>query len=234
MKVRLDIFEGPLDLLLYLIRKNHIDIYDIPIALVVKQYLEYLELMEILDIDRASEYLVIAATLISLKSKMLLPQNENAEEPTEDLREDLITQLLEYQKFKDAAMYLRDKEKERFKYIGRPLQEREKELFVEASIFDLITAFKSALKEVPRNIFLEVIKDEFTIEGKIHDILHLLAVRERISLSEIFQTAKSRIEIIVSFLAILELIRVREAVVIQNELFDSIEIIRVDTVLSPV
>jgi segregation and condensation protein A len=116
MKIRLDIFEGPLDLLIYLIKKDHLNIYDIPITKVIDQYLQFLELMKLLDINIASEYLVMAANLISIKSKMLLPQQQPAEEPEEDPREELIKRLLEYEKFKEAAEFLRSKENERNKY----------------------------------------------------------------------------------------------------------------------
>lgn len=234
MKIRLNIFEGPLDLLLYLIKKNHLDIYDIPITLVVEQYLEYLEVMEQLDIDLASEYMVIAANLISIKSKMLLPREETVEEDQEDPRDQLVNQLLEYQKFKEAADFLRLKEQERNKYICRPSAECREEVFIEASIFDLITAFKSALKEVPKDIFFEIIKDEFTIEEKIHDILHLLVEKDRVVLNDVFRAAKSKLEIIVSFLAILELIRLREIVAVQPGLFRDVEIIRRSSVSSAV
>ncbi len=226
MKIRLDIFEGPLDLLLYLIKKDHIDVYDIPIANVVEQYLEFLELMQILDINVASEYMVMAATLINIKSKMLLPQEKPEEEPEEDPREELVRKLLEYEKFKEAAGYLKDKERQRLKYVSRPQVERKDEAYFEASIFDLINAFKAALKEVPKDMFLEVIKDEFTIEEKMHDILHLLIEREKVSLAELFASSRSKLEIIVSFLAILELIRMKEIAAIQQDLFSSIMITR--------
>ncbi len=234
MRVRLNIFEGPLDLLLYLIKKNHLDVYDIPISLVVEQYLEFLEVMEVLDIDIASEYLVIAANLVSIKSKMLLPPEKSEEELQEDPREDLVNKLLEYQKFKEAAGFLREREQDRTKYVSRPTSEGPQEVFIEASIFDLITAFKSALKEVPKDIFFEIIKDEFTIEEKIHDILHVLVRQERIGLKDIFSRAKNKLEIIVSFLAILELIRLREIVAVQHSLFAEVEIIRRNSVSSAV
>ncbi|MBN2483832.1 MAG: segregation/condensation protein A [Candidatus Omnitrophica bacterium] len=232
MKVRLDIFEGPLDLLLYLIKKDHVDVYDIPISRVVEQYLEFLELMQILDINVASEYMVMAATLINIKSKMLLPQEKTEEAPQEDPRDELVRKLLEYEKFKEAAGYLKEKEQERLKYLSRPQVERKGEPYFEASIFDLISAFKAALKEVPKDVFLEVIKDEFTIEEKMHDILHVLVEQEKISLSELFSRARSKLEIIVCFLAILELIRLKEIVAIQQDLFAAIMITRSQTLYS--
>jgi segregation and condensation protein A len=234
MKIRLDIFEGPLDLLLYLIKKNHINISDIPLVDVVEQYLQYLELMRLLDINIASEYLVMAANLINIKSKMLLPQEEKLEEAEEeDPREELVRRLLEYEKFKNAAEFLKGKEKQRVKYVSRlssPFSEEE--VYLEASIFDLISAFKSALKEVPRDIFFEVIKDEYTIEGKMHDLLHILLIKEKVFLEELFSSAKSKLEVIAIFLAILELIKLREIIAIQEEIFSPILIARRENIYS--
>jgi len=230
MKIHLDIFEGPLDLLLYLIKKNHINVYDIPIAEVTKQYLQFLELMKLLDINIASEYLVMAANLISIKSKMLLPKEEVCEEEELDPREELVKKLLEYEKFKEAAEFLKKKERERLKYVTRSDPLPQKEIYLEASIFDLINAFKKALKEVPKEVFFEVIKDEYTVEEKMHDLLHLLLVKEKISLEELFSSAKNKLEIIAIFLAILELIKLKEVVAIQKELFGSILIVRAQNV----
>lgn len=233
MKVRLDIFEGPLDLLLYLIKKDHLNITDIPITKVVDQYLQFLELMKFLDINIASEYLVMAATLINIKSKMLLPQPAQPEEPEVDPREELVKKLLEYEKFKEVAGFLRTKEQERLKYVTRTsAQTGEKEVFLEASIFDLISAFKTALKEVPRDIFFEIIKDEFTVEQKIHDLLHLLLARDKIPLEELFASAKHKLEVVVIFLAILELIKIREVITIQEQLFGPILIMRRENVFT--
>ncbi len=231
MKIKLDIFEGPLDLLLYLIKRDHLQICDISISQVVDQYLQFLELMKLLDINIASEYLVIAAHLISIKSKMLLPQEVAPEEPEVDPREELVRRLLEYEKFKEAADFLRQKEIERNRYFRRPTKDSPYvETYLEASIFDLISAFKTALKDVPKDIFFEVVSDEFTVEQKIHDLLHILLVREKIALDELFATAKSKLEIIVTFLAILELIKLKELVAVQAELFGPIAVMRKENV----
>ena len=233
MKIRLDIFEGPLDLLLYLIKKEHLNIYDIPITAVVDQYLQFLELMKFLDINIASEYMVMSATLINIKSKTLLPKVVEPEEPEQDPRDELVKRLLEYEKFKEAAEYLKEKERDRLKYIARSSSDTEnKEVFLEASIFDLISAFKSALSEVPRDIFFEIIKDEFTVEQKIHDLLHLFLMKETVLLLELFSSAKSKLEVVVIFLAILELIRLREIVAVQKELFGSIALARRQNVVA--
>lgn len=231
MKLSLDIFEGPLDLLIYLIKKEHLNIYDIPIVKVVDQYLKFLELMNLVDINIASEYLLMTANLINIKSKMLLPKQVNEDEPEEDPRDELVRKLLEYEKFKEAAEFLRDKEVERNKYFNRPSSEPGNlDVYIEASIFDLISAFKTALKDVPKDIFFEVIKDEFTVEEKIHNLLHLLLVKEKVSLDELFSSAKNKLEIVVTFLAILELIKMKELVAIQDELFGSIMIARRETI----
>lgn len=233
MKIKLDIFEGPLDLLLYLIKKEHLNISDISISQVVDQYLQFLELMKLLDINIASEYLVIAAHLISIKSKMLLPREEEPPAEQEVSQDELVRRLLEYEKFKGAADFLRQKEVERNRYFIRPAADPEQvETYIEASIFDLIGAFKAALKEVPKDIFFEVVSDEFTVEQKIHDLLHLLLVREKVALDELFNQAKNKLEIVVTFLALLELIKLKELVAVQEELFGSILIMRKEKVLS--
>ncbi len=225
MKVRLDIFEGPLDLLLYLIKKNHVDIYNIPISDVLNQYLQFLELMRLLDINVVSEYMVTAATLIQIKSRMLLPKPPEEETPEEDPRDELVRKLLEYQKYKEIAELLKQKESVRLNYLTRASSATEfesQEVYFEASIFDLINAFKTALKDVPREIFFEVIKDEFTVEDKIHFIVHLLLNTPKIALSMLFAQSKNKLEIVATFLAILELIRLKEIVALQEGFFSEI------------
>jgi len=239
-KIKLEIFEGPLDLLLYLIKKNHINIYDIPITDVTKQYLEYLELMKLLNLDIVGEFLVIAATLIQIKSRMLLPQEETPpEEEEEDPRAELVKRLLEYQKFKDAAEDLREKESTRRNIFTRtsdkPLEQlgEDSEVYFEANLFDLISAFSKALKDIPKEVFYEVMKDDFTVDQKIHDILHALLERPTISLTELFSNAKNKLEIIANFLAVLELIRLKEIVVVQKNIFGDIKILRNKNNISP-
>ncbi len=229
-KVKLEVFEGPLDLLLYLIKKNELDIYDIPIADITEQYLEYLELMRMLDLNIAGEFLVMAATLIHIKSKMLLPPEENEilPEEEEDPREELVRRLLEYKRFKEVAGVLQDLEGQRKKMFTRStvadIESEEK--FFEASLFDLITALTRVLKDVPKEVFQEIIKDEFTVEQKVHDLLHMLVEKPVIYLTELFKKAKSKLEIIATFLAVLELIRLKEIIVAQKKSFDDIEVIR--------
>ncbi len=236
-RIKLDIFEGPLDLLLYLIKRNDINIYDIPIAKVTEQYLQYMELMRLLDLDIASEFLVMAATLIEIKSHMLLPKEELSPEEELDPRADLVNRLLEYQKYKQAAETLRQREliyKDVFDRRPESLEKDDSgEVYFEASLFDLISAFNKALKDVPKEVFYEIIKDEFTVEQKVHDILRLLLNEVHIYLDDLFAKSKNKLEIVANFLAILELIRLQEITVVQKEAFGRIQIRRFEERIKP-
>lgn len=242
-KVKLEVFEGPLDLLLYLIKKEEIDICDIPIARVTEQYLEYLEVMEILDLDIAGEFLVMAATLMQIKSRFLLPPEEvapEAEEEEVDPRAELVKKLLEYKKFKEAAAQLRQMEYKRSELFTRRPQEDVKKMdsegkvYFESGIFDLISAISSVLKDFSREEFCEIIRDEFTVEEKAHELLHLLVVKPVVYFVELFKKAKNKLEIITIFLALLELIRLKEVIVRQRKAFGEIEIIRNRENIKPV
>jgi len=234
-KIKLEMFEGPLDLLLYLVKKDHLNIYDIPIAQVTEQYMQYLNLMQLLDLNIAGEFLVMAATLVQIKSRMLLPaeESETAQEEEEDPRAELVKRLLEYEKFKQIAQTLREKEADQQEVFKRPKALKEEagpegdgEVYFEASLFDLITAFSQALEDIPKELFYEVVKDEFTIEEKTHSILHLMLVRDSVRVSELFAQAKNKVEIIVTFLALLELIRLKEIIARQRGLFGEVEVTR--------
>ena len=234
-KVKLNIFEGPLDLLLFLIKREKIDIYDIPIANISQQYLEYLELMKLLDLEIAGEFLVMAATLIHIKSKMLLPPEETdaEEEEEEDPREELVRRLLEYKKYKDAAAQLEEiHQAQSDTFLRKGAGSKEKVMspdgmeYFEASLFDLITAFRKVLKEVSKEVFHKIIKNEFTVSDKIHQIYHVLSKKPKIYFSSLFGEAKNKDEMIVIFLAILELIKIREILVVQKDFFAEIEIMR--------
>lgn len=234
-KVKLQIFEGPLDLLLFLIKRDKVDIYDIPIADVTKQYVEYMELMQLLDLEIAGEFLVMAATLMHIKSKMLLPPDETEleEEEQEDPRDELVRRLLEYKKYKEAAdklqsmhdshkgIFVRAGEGERSRVVADDGSE-----YFEASLFDLITAFRKVLKNVPKEAFHKVVKNEFTVSDKIHQIYHVLAKQSRVFFTSLFEDVKNKDEIIATFLAILELMKMREIFVVQKTFFDEIEIMR--------
>jgi segregation and condensation protein A len=233
-KVTLQIFEGPLDLLLYLVKQSHLEISTIPIASITDQYLKYLELMQALDLEIAGDFLVMAATLMQIKSRMLLPPEalppEEREEP--DPTQELIQRLLEYQRFKQAAEVLSTMEKTRLVQFSRstssegPPSETEEEL-AEASLFDLLTAFSQFMAgDVSRELVHEIIRDEFTVEGKIHHLRRLLEEQVRVSFTELFSKAKNKLEVVATFLALLELIRLREIVVRQTQLFGEIVILR--------
>ena len=234
-KLKLDVFEGPLDLLLYLVKKNDIDITNIPIAQVTEQYMEYIEMMKMLDLDKVGDFLVMAATLMQIKSKMLLPPDPLAqEEEQEDPRSELARRLLEYQQFKEVAEQLKLKESLRQDLFERKVDEEKmgeikddaKEVLFEASLFDLINALSQALKNKPEGSTYEVTREEYTVEQKIHTILHMLTEAPQINLMVLFQTSESRIEIVVTFLAVLELIRLKEILVVQRRVFEDIEIVR--------
>jgi segregation and condensation protein A len=240
-KVKLELFEGPLDLLLYLIKKEEIDLCDIPIAKITDQYLEYLELMKLLDLDIAGEFLVMAATLIHIKSKMLLPpdETEGAEQEEADPRAELVKRLLEYKKFKEAASELSHMEthqKNFFSRVGPGFEIPDapaNDDFFEATLFDLITAFTKVLKDIPKDVFHRVIKDEFTVSEKIHDIIHMLVEKKKLIFTELFRAARSKFEVITIFLALLELIKIREVVVMQHIPFGEIEIVRNAEAIKP-
>ena len=234
-KVKLNFFEGPLDLLLFLIKKERIDVYDIPISRITEQYLAYMELLQLLDLDIAGEFLVMAATLMHIKSRMLLPSDEDQEEEesAEDPREELVRKLLEYKKYKEAASCLqdmRDTSKEVFLRSGKDENEKfftKKEGdYFEASLFDLISAFRKVLKDIPKHTFHKVVKDKITVADKIHEIYHILTGREKVLFSDLFTKSVDKDEVIATLLAVLELIKMREIIILQKGSFGEIEILR--------
>ncbi len=230
-KIRLEIFEGPLDLLLYLIKKEELDIYDIPITKITAQYLEYLNMMQLLDLDVAGEFLVMAATLMQIKSKMLLPPDPSGETQEElDPRAELVRRLLEYKAFKDAADKLRVFEADRsgiFTRVGaEPELGADDSPFFEGTLFDLMTAFAKVLKAIPKTDPHEVEKDEFSVSEKVHELFHRLVKEPVIYFSRLFAAAKNKFEAITTFLAVLELIRLKEVSVSQMDQFGEIEIRR--------
>jgi len=231
-KVKLEVFEGPLDLLLYLIKKSEVDIYNIPISEVTSQYLEYLDLFKMMDLNIAGDFLVMASTLMHIKSKMLLPNEELGDdilEEEEDPREELVNKLLEYRKFKDAASRLKQMEDTKLQTFTRKTQvdlKADVTVHFEANLFDLINVFKRVMEDVPKEMFEEVIKDEVTVEEKTHELLHMLKEKTKLQFSKLLKNAKSKLEIIATFLSILELIRLQEVLVYQTQDFGEIEIVR--------
>ncbi|MFO7694346.1 MAG: segregation/condensation protein A [Vicinamibacterales bacterium] len=229
--VRLERFTGPLDLLIHLIKKNEVDICDIPIALVTAQYLEYLEIIEELNLDIAGEFIVMAATLIHIKSRMLLPRPDaSQEDPEEDPREALVHRLLEYQKFKAAAHLLHEREEWRSAQWQRPDQRvaqiagEEYETEVEVDLFSLMTAFKAVLdraKQRPKVVFPGA---QISIEARMEQLLARLSETEACGFEDLFSDAHTRQDLIVTFLALLEMIRTRVVRVFQAGMFGTIRV----------
>jgi segregation and condensation protein A len=230
-KVKLEIFEGPLDLLLYLIKQDEIDIYDISLERITGQYLEYLQAFKELNIELAGEFIVMAANLIYLKSRSLLPVDqqppeEDAEE--DDPRWDLIRQLIEYKKFKEAAteLHLRALEQEQIfarenssSLLQEPLR------LEEVGIFQLINAFQTVIKRIEaRQDVQEIFAERFSVSEKIDVILQRVAKGARLRFSDLFGASVSRVEVVVTFLALLELIRLKQVRALQKNMFEEIEI----------
>ena len=236
-KVKLEVFEGPLDLLLYLIKKEEVDIYDIPIERITNQYMEYLTLMKLLNLEVAGEFLVMAATLMYIKSRMLLPVDQqitdSEAEEGEDPRWELIRQLVEYKKFKDAALQLGKREEEQSNIFVRAgdtgVEIDAKSIpLAEVSIFDLINAFSDVLRKASaRDGFSEIIEEKYTVSDKIEEILYTLRDRSELIFGDLFAQAQSRTEIVVTFLALLELIRLKRLKVRQEAAFGEIHVIKV-------
>ncbi|MCG3149494.1 MAG: Segregation and condensation protein A [Verrucomicrobiae bacterium] len=236
-KVKLEVFEGPLDLLLYLIKKEEVDIYDIPIERITNQYMEYLSLMKLLNLEVAGEFLVMAATLMYIKSRMLLPVDQQVadseEEVGEDPRWELIRQLVEYKKFKDAALQLGKREEHQANLFPRAGAEIDApagklQALAEVSIFDLINAFNTVLKKAAeREDFREILEEKFTVSDKIEEILYTLRDKSEMIFNDLFAQAQSRTEVVVTFLALLELIRLKRLKVQQPEAFAEIHVIKI-------
>jgi segregation and condensation protein A len=231
-RVKLEVFEGPLDLLLYLIKKDEVDIYDISLERITTQYLQFMEAFKVLDLDIAGEFVVMAANLIYLKSRALLPvqvrpPEEEAEE--EDPRWDLIRQLVEYKKFKDAAAHLSFREIEQSQLFTRISEEGQvvaERPLGEVTVFDLINAFNSVIKRINHKSedLREIFEENHTVSDKIDLVLKLLSAGINLKFTELFADAASRTEIVVTFLALLELIRLKQVRCTQAEPFAEIEL----------
>lgn len=232
-KIKLPAFEGPLDLLLHLIRENKIDIYDIPISFITGRYLEYIEMMKELNLDIAGEFLVMAATLIHIKSRMLLPVEEQTEEEQmEDPRLELVQRLLQYQAYRDAAWILKEKEDEAQNIVGRaPVEIGQEDAGVEpeatlfdVNLFDLINAFRKILDAAPPEI-RTITRQTLTIKDRMTHIISRLEDVSGIRFEELFDGDYTRTDLIVTFLALLELLRTGIARAYQENEFGNIWII---------
>jgi len=230
-EIKLDIFEGPLDLLLFLIKKNEIDIYNIPIALITEQYLEYLDKMRSLNLDLAGEYLLLAATLLHIKSKTLLPVEEDDHDEDEpDPRAELVRQLLEYQIYKEAASQL----------DTRPLLDRDvftrsvmaealsdpddQEMAIELSVFDLVDAFYKIVSTMEKGELLEIDMEKMSLAERMNEIMDNLAEKRNLTFMELLGEHANRRMLIYTFLAILELMRQRMIRIYQASSFGVIRV----------
>lgn len=229
--IRLEAFQGPLDLLLHLIKKEEIDIWNIPIAHITEQYLEYLAIMRDLNINLAGEWLMMAATLIYIKSRMLVPQEQSSadqDELQEDPRNELVYQLLEHQKFKNAAEMLYTREEVENAVWNKPpldVLEDAGEI-VAVTLFDLLKAFREVVKRFEETRVMEVDQEDVTIEQKLADIRAHFLIHEKLAFSTFFAEARSKRHLIVTFLALLEMVRLREVMLHQKKAFDEIQIIK--------
>ncbi len=232
MQVKLDVFEGPLDLLLHLIREHEVNIWDIPIALIAEEYMATLDLMKTLNLDLAGEFLEMAATLAYIKSRMLLPPDETDESEEGDPRADLVAQLLEYQRFKEAAdalesrpqlfrdLFIRGAEPEVF------ASAEDETPLVEVGLFELMEAFRRLWEKMPEDVIHEISVDRITLQDKIHELLERLSTTESLSFEELLSPETTRRGMVLSFLALLELARLRVVRVMQATAFGTIRIER--------
>ncbi len=229
--VKLPAFEGPLDLLLHLIKENKIDIYDIPIALITHQYLGYIELMKELDLDIAGEFLLMAATLIHIKSRMLLPVEEVTGEEPEDPRFELVQRLIEYKGFKDASLAFREREEEWSNIFRRePVDEipegegpAELDLF-DLSLFDLLGAFRKILEKAPPGM-VGITRETLTVKDRISFIMEKIESQDTIRFEDLFEENRTMTYLIVTFIALLEILRLGLARAYQERDFGAIWII---------
>jgi segregation and condensation protein A len=227
LKLRLGEFAGPLDLLLHLIKQEQINIYDIPIARITYEYLRYLKLMKRLDIAVASDFLVVAAQLIEIKSKMLLPRDvfseESETEEETDPRAELINRLLEHQKYKSAAQMLWTKATVEQSVFARGSIEADAAATeINVSVFDLINTFQKILARQKEEIQLEIEREEMSLAEMLDDLKSRLAMQKELNLTEFFARARTRRELILAFLAALELVRTAEVKLFQPQNFGDI------------
>ena len=237
--VKLEVFEGPLDLLLHLIEKNKIDIYDIPIALITEQYMEYLKEMEKQDLDNMSEFLVMAATLLRIKSRMLLPQEETEEEEQEDPRQELVERLLEYKMYKFMSLELRDRQmdadKMMFKKSTLPpeVADYKEEINLDELIGDLTLSklndiFRSVMKkqvdkiDPVRSKFGKIEKEEVNLSKKMRYVQEYGLANKKFSFRKLLEEQNDKMDLIVTFLCILELMKMGRVSIVQEEIFDDI------------
>lgn len=236
-EVKVGTFEGPLELLLHLIKKNEINIYDIPIALITQQYIETLDLMKSLNLSIAGEFLVMAATLIHIKSRMLLPPSETEDGlDEEDPREELVWRLLEYQKFKDAAEQLETREsiwREIFRREPAPPPELlpEEVPLVDLDLYDLLDALKTVLSRLPDKKVLEVSTEELSVKDRMQAVIDRIESVESFLFEQLFDGLQTRQAVVVTFLALLELIRLGLVRVLQGEICGPLRLFKTENLM---
>ena len=219
-KVQLEnIFEGPMDLLVYLIRKNEVNIYDIPISLITDRYLDYIEWMKSMNVDIAGDFLVMAATLVQIKSRMLLPVHDDSDE--EDPRQEIARPLLEYLQMKSAALQLNDRELlGEHTFIRSPSETSGPENFqdreIRVDLFELIQAFQRIIDNLSPDLAMDVVADKLSIQDRMTELIRLLKVRGSLTFQELVLSPAGKAEIIITFLAILEMVKRNVAGVIQH------------------
>jgi segregation and condensation protein A len=228
--IKLERFEGPLDLLLHLIKRDEVDIYDIPIAHITQQYLAYLELMRSFDLEVAGDFLVMAATLMRIKAKMLLPLPGPGEEEDEgDPREELVQRLVEYRQFKEAAGTLKVREEARRRMFERGMVPGEDEAgplpLAPATLFDLLDALDRVMRRLPETQVYEVQGDPYDVEDKIALINRIVAEEGSVLFTTLMLRCRARAEMIVTFIALLELVKLGQVVIVQAETFGDISIV---------
>jgi segregation and condensation protein A len=228
-QITLPYFDGPMDLLLHLIKEHELDIYDIPISKITKEYLAYIEIMQSLNLEIAGDFLVMAATLMQIKSRMLLPIDPTPDQPEEDPRLELMRRLIEYKKFRDAAEQLLDMEKNRHHLLPRnvPVDMKEvgeEEHLEEVTLFGLLAAFKDVLIHTQEDVTAELTRPEITVSQKINDLMDLLQSDQKIVFRPFLTACRTKIEKIVALLALLEMIRLKLVRVFQDKVFGEIEV----------
>lgn len=226
-QVKLEIFEGPLDLLLFLIRKKKIDIHDIPIAIITRDYLEYLQKKDQINLDREAEFLLIAALLIYIKSQMLLPREQEAAQP-DDPRQILVDRLLEYQKVKVACTLLREKEEDQLQRWKRtflpPVARPEEAELLEVSLFDLAETFFLLMKKRERENLQVIRSKDVSAEEKMKEMISYLETHGSMDFLEYFSSQESLEEALVSFFCLLELVKNHLVAAVQEQLFQTIRV----------
>lgn len=234
--VDLEIFRGPLDLLLYLVRKHEVEIVDIPIGMITDQFLEHLEVLEQIDVNAVGDFLEMATTLIEIKSRIVLPRADEEQSELEDPRGDLVRQLLEYKKFRDAASLLEEQSRDwqqKFARQSTDLPPRTRDLAAEpiheVELWDLVSAFSRILRDSAAQQPSSIVYDDTPIHVYMKQILGKLVPQERMSLSELFQKGMHKSQLIGIFLAVLELVRFQHVLCEQNDLFDEMWLLATDS-----